>query len=68
MKDQHTSSGDVLARELAELRLPQEEVQSGAHRDGAARPCGAGSVLLDNNTRHLLVLRECRDWEVPSAE
>ncbi len=36
------SSGDVLAMEFVVVTIPQEEVHSGAHRDGIARPCGAG--------------------------
>jgi hypothetical protein len=59
---EHISFGDVLARKLVGVTIPHEEVQSGAH------PCGALRVLLDNNTRHLLVLGKCRDWEVPSSE
>jgi hypothetical protein len=50
MKVHHMSFGDVLARELVGMTIPKEEVQRGAHRDGAARPCGAGGILLDRNT------------------
>ncbi len=61
MKGQYMSSGDVMVRELVGMTIPEEEVQSATHRDGSARPCGSGKVLLDKNTRYLLVFRDCGD-------